>query len=202
MAATAWVRSRCVGLAALLLLAPAALAEEAHGAEPNLLGGDIGNAIFTLIIFGIVIYVLGKFAWPNVLTALNERERFIRDSLESAKREREQAEKLLSDYKQQLTKAQTEATAIVEEGRRDADVARHRILEEARKESADLVVRAKREIELATDTAIKELYDRTTEFTLQVASRFLGKAISKSEHQQLVDEAIKEIETSGRARMN
>jgi F-type H+-transporting ATPase subunit b len=202
MALTAGVRSLRTVLLTLPMLASAALAETPHGAEPNLLGGDIGNAIFTLIIFGIVVFVLGKFAWPNVLNALNERERFIHESLESAKSEREQAEKLLADYKQQLAKAQLEATAIVDEGRRDAEAVRQRLLEEARKESADLVARAKREIELAADTAVKELYDRTGEFALQVSSRVLRKAIPKEEHQRLVDDAIKEIETSGRARLN
>lgn len=203
MACTAGLRLMRAVLLTLPMLGSAALAADAHGgAEPNLLGGDIGNAIFTLIIFGIVIFVLGKFAWPNVLNALNERERFIRESLESAKSEREQAEKLLADYKQQLANARAEATAIVDEGRRDAEAVRQRLLEEARKESADLVARAKREIELATDTAIKELYDRTGEFALQVSSRVLRKAIPKEEHQRLVDEAIREIETGGRAQMN
>ncbi len=173
-----------------------------HGEQPSIFEGGLGNMIWTTVIFAIVVFVLGKKVWPPLLKVLNERERFIRDSLESAKNEREQAEKLLTDYKQQLAKAHAEATGIVDEGRRDAETVRQRLLEEARKESGDLVARAKREIELATDSAIKELYDRTTEFTLQVSSRFLGKAISKDDHQRLIDEAIKEIETNGRARLN
>lgn len=201
MMASAWRRAWPALLLALLTAAPLACAA-AHGEQRNLLGGDIGNAIFTLIIFGLVIYILGKFAWPKVLSALNEREQFIRESLASAKHEREQAEALLAEYERRLAKAHAEATAIVEEGRRDADAARRRILDEARQETAEMTARARREIELATDAAIKTLYDRTSDFTLQVASRFLGKALSRDEHQRLVDEAIREIEANGHARMN
>ncbi len=202
MMASAWRRAWPALLLALLTAAPLACAADTHGEQPNLLGGDIGNAIFTLIIFGLVIYILGKFAWPKVLSALNEREQFIRESLASAKHEREQAEALLAEYERRLAKAHAEATAIVEEGRRDADAARRRILDEARQETAEMTARARREIELATDAAIKTLYDRTSDFTLQVASRFLGKALSRDEHQRLVDEAIREIEANGHARMN
>lgn len=185
---------------AFILTAPALAAE--HGDETNIFNADIGNFIFTLIIFGLVIVVLGKFAWRPLLKVLHERERSIRESLESARDERERAEKLLADYKAQLDQARVEATAIVEEGRRDADVVRRRILEEGREQGAELLERARREIQLATDTAIKELYDQTADLSVKVAAGIIRKELSPEDHQQLVAESLDEMKKSGKVGLN
>jgi hypothetical protein len=101
---------------------PAAHAAGAHAEEhkSSIFDGGIGNSIVTLAIFGIVLYVLGKYAWPPLIKVLNDREYAIRTSLENAAKERKEAEKLLAQYKEQIDKARVEATAIVDEGRRGA----------------------------------------------------------------------------------
>ena len=105
-------------LSVLALMAPAVLAsEEGQAAEPSLFAGDLGNAFWTLLIFALLVAVLAKWVWPNVLKGLQHREQFIRDSLASAKTEREEAERLLAEYKKTLEKAQLEATTIVDRGR-------------------------------------------------------------------------------------
>lgn len=179
-----------------------ALAAAEHGDETNIFNADIGNFVFTLIIFGLVVLILGKFAWKPLLNVLNEREKTIRDSLETARAEREQAQRLLADYKAQLEKARQEATAITDEGRRDAEAVRQRILEDARKETADMTERARREIQLATDTAIRDLYDRTAELSVDVARRVLQRELTPADHQRLISESLTEIKNSGAAKLN
>jgi F-type H+-transporting ATPase subunit b len=208
----------CVAAAALASDPPAgghapeqAQAPAAHGADAthgegehpkaSIFAGGIGNAIITLIIFGTVVAVLGSKAWPAVARALEERERAIRDSLEAARREREQAEQLLKQYEQQLHKARDEATAIVEEGRRDAEVVRRRIQEEARREAEEMTARARREIQLATDAAVKELYDRTAELATQVAAGIIRKVLSAEDHRALVDESLERMKADA-AKLN
>ena len=85
------MRSHLLSIAAsaLLLAAPLAAAE-GGGASP--FSGDVGNAIWTLVIFLLVVLFLGKFAWGPLLKGLQSREEFIRSSLETAKRDREAAE--------------------------------------------------------------------------------------------------------------
>ena len=102
-------------LVVLLCLAWPALASEGGGgsaSEKDIFNADIGNFVFTLIIFGAVVLILGKFAWKPILNVLHEREQTIRTSLETAKREREQAAKLLADYETQLTKAREQAMLL------------------------------------------------------------------------------------------
>src|SRR5690349_554526 len=138
-----------VFLTSFVLAAPA-LAQE-HGGEPaanNPFAGDIGNALWTLVIFGLVVVVLGKFAWGPLLKGLQAREEFIRELLEKARIERETAEIRLREYEERLASARAEATAIVEEGRRDADAVKRRIEEDAKREADKAIERAKREIQI------------------------------------------------------
>ncbi|MDX2200160.1 MAG: F0F1 ATP synthase subunit B [Phycisphaerae bacterium] len=175
---------------------------DGHAESPNIFSGGIGNAIWTTIIFGIVVWVLGTYAWPPLLSMLNERERTIRDSLETAKRERDEARQLLEDYKKQLNNAREQATAIVEEGRRDAEAVKQRIQNETRQEADAMLARAKQEIQLATDGAIKQLYDETTGLAMQAASTVVGKSLTGDDHRELARRALDEMRNARRAQLN
>jgi F-type H+-transporting ATPase subunit b len=188
------IKRALVVLFTLALAVPAA-AFAAEGAEeaPNLFAGDLGNAVWTLVIFAVVLLVLGKFAWGPVLKALQARESFILESLEKAKREREEAEARLREYEERLAQARTEATAIVEEGRRDADVLKSKILEEARGEAEKERERTRREIRIATDTATKELYTLAARLATDMAGRIVRKELTPQDHDRLIAESIAEL---------
>ena len=96
-----------IGRAALAALAtPVAAAMGAEGGEgPSLFTGDLGNILWSLVTFVVVLIVLGKFAWGPILGALQKREDFIRSSLELAKKDREDAEARLREYEEKLQAA-------------------------------------------------------------------------------------------------
>jgi len=169
-----------------------------HADEPNPFAGGLGNAILTLVILGTVVVILGRKAWPVLLNALDEREHAIRGALEEAKVEREKAEALLAEYQAKIDKSREEATAIVEEGRRDAGAVKQRIQEETRREIDESKERAKREIQLATDAAIKELYDRTAQLSVEVARGIISKELNPADHQQLVSESLERMRSAAR----
>jgi F-type H+-transporting ATPase subunit b len=178
---------------ALLALAVPALAAAAEGSPepaPSLFAGDLGNSAWTLLIFVIVLVVLGKFAWGPILSTLQSRENFIRQALESAKHDREAAEARLKEYEQKLAASRGEATAIVEEGRRDAEVVKRRIEAAAKEETDKMIERAKREIQIATDTAVKELYTRSAKLATQLAAQVIGRELSPQDHERLISQAI------------
>ena len=145
-------------LLAFLASATSTLASEGGGEQSTLFTGDLGNIIWSLITFFVVLGVLGKWAWGPILSALQQREEFIRKSLAQAKRDREDAEQQLKEYTEKLVAARAEATAIVDEGRRDAEVLKRKIEDDAKGEAQASLDRAKREIAIATDSAVKELY--------------------------------------------
>ncbi|HKV06627.1 MAG TPA: F0F1 ATP synthase subunit B [Thermoanaerobaculia bacterium] len=190
-----------VFLTTFVLAAPA-LAQE-HGAEAahepaanNPFAGDIGNALWTLVIFGLVVVVLGKFAWGPLLKGLQAREEFIRESLEKARIERETAEIRLREYEERLATARAEATAIVEEGRRDADAVKRRIEEDAKREADKAIERAKREIQIATDTATKELYTLSARLATDMAAKVIGRELNPKDHERLIAEAIQGLDNA------
>ena len=179
-------------------------ADSAHGgdsashAEPSIFTGDLGNIIWSLVTFLIVLVVLGKFAWGPILGALQKREDFIRESLEQAKRDRDESAKQLAGYEKQLAESKAEASAIVEEGRRDAEVLKGKIEASAKAEADAAVERAKREIGLATDTARRELYDLAAKLATDVASRIINEELDASKHERLIAESIEQIEKAQR----
>lgn len=186
-----------VFLTSFVLAAPA-LAQE-HGGEPaanNPFAGDVGNALWTLVIFGLVVVVLGKFAWGPLLKGLQAREEFIRESLEKARIERETAEIRLREYEERLASARAEATAIVEEGRRDADAVKRRIEEDAKREADKAIERAKREIQIATDTATKELYTLSARLATDLAAKVIGRELNPRDHERLIAEAIEGLDNA------
>ncbi len=180
-----------VMLTGLLAAGSAAAAEEA----PSPFAGGIGNMIVTLIIFGIVVFVLGKYAWPVLLRTLAEREQAIRKALEEARHEREEAARLLEQYRKQLDEARQQATAIVEEGRRDAEVVRRRLHEQAQQEAEQILARARQEIELATEAAKRELFDRVADLAVMIAGRILGRELRPEDHRDLVARSVEQIES-------
>ena len=192
---------RWLALTGALATAFSALGAE-HGDETNIFNADIGNFVFTLIIFGTLLFILGKFAWKPLLNVLNEREKLLRESLERAQQQRRDAEKLLADYQAQLAKARDEATAIVAEGRRDAEVLRRKLQEQARQEADEVLARARREIQLATDSARKLLHDEVADLAVRVAGRVLRKELSPADHRALVAESLKEMQAGGEMKLN
>lgn len=175
-----------------LMMAVPALAEEAgHGGEaPSLFAGDLGNSFWTLLIFVLVLVVLGKYAWGPILNTLQARESFIREALEKAKHDREAAEARLREYEERLAAARGEATAIVEEGRRDAEVVKRKVEEDAKHEADKMIERARREIQIATDTATKDLYRLSARLATDLAGRVIGRELTAQDHERLIAEAI------------
>lgn len=184
-------------LAAVLLAAPIRASE--GGASGGPFEGDIGTALWTLIIFGLVVFVLGKFAWKPILHGLSSREAFIRTSLEQARKDRDEAEARHKEYAEKLLGARHEATAIIDEARRDAEAVRRKIEEEGRVEAAAALERAKREIGIAKETAIKDIYVLAATLSTRIAGRVLDREISPQDHERLIREAIAELAGPKRA---
>ena len=170
--------------------------DEAHGGgEGGLFSGNIGNALWTLVIFAALLYVLGKFAWGPILEGLQGREQFIRESLQQAKTERDEAHALLEKYEAKLAEARGEVEEILDEARRDATAVRQREEQKAKEEAEKMLARAKREIDIATETAVKDLYARASRLSVDVARKILQRELQSEDHARLIDDAVRSFES-------
>lgn len=171
----------------------AAAGNDDHPPKPALLDWDIGSAVWSIIVFVILLLILRVAAWKPILQGLQQRETFITDSLSKAKHEREEAQRMLADYTAKLHKAREESSAIVEEGRRDAEELRKRINAEAKAEADATVARARRDIQSARDDAIKQLYDQSVMLAANMASKIVKKELTAADHKRLLDESLAEL---------
>jgi len=189
-----------LALACLALASPVLAAAAAGGEEKvSLFAGDVGSAVWTLAIFLLALFVLGKYAWGPILEGLQKREDFIAESLEKAAADRDAAETRLAEYEKQIANARAEATEIVEEGKRDGDALREKIEAKAREEADQMVERAKREIAIAKETAIKDLYVESAQLATSIAGRIVGRELEAKDHERLIRESLEEL---GRAEAN
>ena len=182
------------GLFALLAL-PLLAEGAAHGeaSNGNIFAGDLGNIVWTLVVFLLVVFVLGKFAWGPILAGLKQREDFIHDALAQAKNARDEAANQLKLYEQKLADARAEASALVEEGRRDADAVRHAIEATAKDDAEATLQRAKREIGIAKETAIKELYTLSGRLATEIAAKIVQRELKPEDHERLIRETLDQL---------
>jgi len=161
--------------------------------QPSLFSGDIGNALWTTIIFLLLLLILKRYAWGPMLEALRRREQFIAETIESARKQREEAEHLLQQYREQLEKAQSEAQSIIEQSRRRAEEIRQRLHEQARVEAERMLREARQEIETAKENALRELYDAAADLAVGLAGKILKRELSAEDHRRLIEESLSEL---------
>lgn len=181
--------------ASLLAAVPVLAAEAAQGeaASGNIFAGDLGNIIWTLVVFLLVVFVLGRYAWGPILAGLKQREDFIHDALAKAKNARDQADAQLKLYEQKLADARAAASALVEEGRRDADAVRIAIETKAKEDAEQTLQRAKREIGIAKETALKELYTLSGRLATEIASKIVQRELKPEDHEKLIRETLDQL---------
>lgn len=164
-----------------------------HEAGPNPMAFDPDLAIWTAVIFLLLLFVLGKFAWPTIVTALEERERKIADNIAAAQARHDDAKKLLSEHEAKLAAAAGEVRAMLDEARRDADTVRKRIEEEGHKAAKDELDRAIREIGRARDAAVHELAVKSANAVVDLARGVVQDEISAERQKQIVRDAINKL---------
>jgi len=184
---------------AFLALAAIPLRAAEEGAALSPFAGNVGNAIWTLVIFLIVVVVLGKFAWGPVLALLQQREAFIHKSLSDARRDREEAEARLKEYAAKLQTAQAEAVAIIENARHDSERLRDELRQRAKSEADTILKNAERQIEMQTTRAVQQIRQEAVELSVAIASKLLQRNISKEDNEKLIAAALEQIEAAPRS---
>lgn len=154
---------------------------------------DLWQAAFTIVVFVLLLLILSRFAFKPILAGLQNREEFIRKSLSDAEDASKKAQLQLAEYTRQLEHARAEATTIVEEGRRDAERVKQEIHHSAEKEKANMIEQARREIKIASDTAVRDLYELGARLATDVAGRVIGKELSPADHERLIEQSIEQL---------
>lgn len=163
-----------------------------EGAGINAILPQMEEFIPMLVAFIILWIVLAKFGWPLFEGMLNKREETIKNSLEKSEEARQESERLLAEYREQLEGAKTQAQQILNNAKLTGDVLEKEITAKAQAEADAIVDKARAQIEQEKENAIKELQATMADTSIAVASRLIGEDFSDDEHRKLIERYVKE----------
>ena len=176
----------------LLQHGPAAQAGEAT-AKVNLLSPSGGLMFWTLVIFLILFAILGKLVLPKILAAVEAREKALEDAIEGAKRDREEASRMLAEQQRQIEAARGEAQKLIVEGRQVGEKLRADMIEETQQQQQAMLERARREIETEKQRAISEMRREAIELAIAGASKVIEKNLDDQSNRKIVESFLSSI---------
>jgi F-type H+-transporting ATPase subunit b len=157
---------------------------------------DPGLFIWTIITFLVLLGLLAKFAWRPLLKALENRQETIRKSLDDAQKAKEELERLQGESAQIIRQARVDAESIIAKTRADADKLAEELRLKAREEAEGIVKNAERQIQIETRRALQEIRNEAVDLSVTIASKLLERHVSKEDNARLIDETLKQIESS------
>jgi len=158
---------------------------------------DPGLFIWTILTFLVLAALLAKFAWRPMLAALDRRRQMVEQTVNDARKAKEDLEYVRQENAKILAGARVEAEAIVSRSRADADRLRAELREKAMADSAAILRNAERQIQQETAQAMQQIRREAVDLSLAVAGKLLRRNISKQDNEALIADAVRQIETTG-----
>jgi len=153
-----------------------------------------GLMIWTLITFGIAVFILWYFAFGPLQKIIDQRRDSIQESMDVAEETRVEALRLLEEYKATLAKVRGESDEILERSRTTADHAKAEIIAEAKTQGERILERAHEQIERDTRTALREIKGQIAELTALATEKVAASSLNAADQQRLIDEALAELD--------
>ncbi len=159
----------------------------------TLLDVNPGLIVWTVITFVLLLLVLRKVAWKPILSALDQRENAIRESLEKAEKAKDEANLMLKQNEANLQKAEEESQKIIEQSRQYAEKLKAQMLQDSKAQAQKIVDDAAAEIDRRKDAAFDELKTQVAEIAINAAEKILKENISSEANKKLVNNYISEL---------
>jgi F-type H+-transporting ATPase subunit b len=161
-----------------------------------LVSPNLGLMIWTLLVFGITMYVLSKVAFPRIQEALDKRANAIRESIEQAEKSREEADSVLQEYRARLREAREQADEIVARARKSADAAKAQAVDDGREKREELLAAARRDIEAETRRSLERIRKEVADLTVLTTEKVTRKSLTGDDQRKLIDDALAEVDFS------
>jgi F-type H+-transporting ATPase subunit b len=172
------------------------LAAEEEGGGSFLVSPNLGLMIWTLLVFLFTMWVLSKLAFPRIQEALDKRANAIRESIESAEKTREEADKVLEEYRARLREAREQADDIVARARRAAETTTAQAAQEGRDKREELLAAARRDIEAETRRSLERIRKEVADLTVLTTEKVTRKSLDAEDQKRLINEALTEVDFS------
>lgn len=169
------------------------------GSDSFLVSPDLGLMIWTLVVFGISMYILGKLAFPRIADALDKRQKAIEDAIDTADRTRAEATELLTEYRERLSEARSQADDIVARARKTAEHHESESMADAKRKREEMMEATQREIQAETKRAVQEIRGEVANLTVLATEKVTRKSLTEDDQRKLVDDALAELDFSSLA---
>ena len=164
-----------------------ALVQEHAAPEQGLMSIQVNLMFWTILIFGILFWILKKWVYPVILGGVEAREKALHDALEGAKKDRDDAAKLLAEHQASIASARDEAQKLIAEARQVAEKSRADLLEKTRQDQQEMLERARRDIGIERDKAITELRREAVDLAIAGASKVVEQNLDSAQNRKLVE---------------
>lgn len=171
-------------------------AESGDSGGSFLVTPGVGLMFWTLAVFAFTLWVLKKFAFPKITEAIDNRGELIRESIESAEKQKAESDILLADYRQRLTEAREQADEIVVRARKAAEATKSEAAAEGMAKREELVDAAKKDIEAETRRALDDIRKEVANLTILATEQVTRRSLDDAAHRELVEDALREVDFS------
>ena len=161
-----------------------------------LVSPSLGLMIWTLVAFGLTLWVLSRAALPRIGEALEKRANAIRDSIETAEQRKRESDELLEEYRGRLAEAREQADEIMARARKAAETAEAEATSAGKEKREELVAAAKRDIEAETRRSLEQIRREVADLTVLATEKVTRKSLTPDDQRRLVEEALSEVDFS------
>jgi F-type H+-transporting ATPase subunit b len=151
---------------------------------------------WSIISFGIFLFLMKKYAFPPIFEILEAREKKISGDLQSAEDIKAAAEKLKKDFEEQLKAAHDKAVTIVQLASEESRKNQEKALEETQAKCRQMLKEAEQEIQTSRNQILAEIRGYVSALTITSAEKIMKRALTEDDKKRLVDESIDEVVTS------
>jgi F-type H+-transporting ATPase subunit b len=166
------------------------------GGGSFLVSPSLGLMIWTLLAFGITLYLLNKLAFPRIAEALDRRRVAIEESIDAANKAKQEADELLDEYRARLREAREQADDIVARARKAGENLADETKAAASKQREEMMAAARRDIEHETRRALEEIRKEVADLTVVATEKITRKSLTDEDHRRLIEEALSEVDFS------
>jgi F-type H+-transporting ATPase subunit b len=159
-----------------------------------------GTVIVELVTFLIMLAVLARYVYPEIVKVAEARQRQIAEQLKEAEEARAAAEQRLKEAEERLNDARKTAQGVIDAAAKSAEQLRQEMRQKAEEESKRTVEAARKEIEAERDQAVRSVRSEVANLVVAATEKVIGETLDDDKHRQLIDKAIKEVASGNGSR--
>ena len=160
----------------------------------SLVKPEWGLIVWTTVTFVLLAFLLSRVAWKPLLGAIQAREQSIADSLESARRERDEAAKTLAEHRRLVAQAHKDRADAIDRTQKEAERLKDEILGEARAQKDEILRQSQEQVRASIDQARNELRALTVDLAVEAAGKLLDRNVDDATQRKLVEDHLSDLE--------